>query len=150
MGRELRMVPANWEHPKDDRGRYIPLWNRSYTADAQDFLKMANEKGLQEAVDWHGQAPDKNNYMPEWPAEERTHFQMYENTSEGTPISPPMESAEALARWLAETGASAFGGETATYEQWMGTIGRGWSCSAVLSNAGMESGVAGLHRMDSK
>jgi len=46
---------------------------------------------------------------------------MYENTSEGTPISPPFETPEELARWLADNNASAFGGMTATYEQWLAT-----------------------------
>lgn len=27
MGRELRRVPANWKHPKDGNGRYIPMYN---------------------------------------------------------------------------------------------------------------------------
>ena len=25
MGREIRQVPANWEHPKDENGHYKPL-----------------------------------------------------------------------------------------------------------------------------
>lgn len=25
MGREVRRVPANWQHPKDDNGNFIPL-----------------------------------------------------------------------------------------------------------------------------
>ena len=25
MGREVRMVPADWRHPKDARGNYMPL-----------------------------------------------------------------------------------------------------------------------------
>ncbi len=25
MGREVRMVPADWQHPKDERGHFIPL-----------------------------------------------------------------------------------------------------------------------------
>ena len=30
MGRELRKVPANWEHPKDEKGQYIPMFNIYY------------------------------------------------------------------------------------------------------------------------
>ena len=41
-------------------------------------------------------------FTPDWPDSERTHWQMYEQTSEGTPISPVMESPEALARWLVD------------------------------------------------
>jgi len=25
MGREIRHVPENWEHPKDENGNYIPI-----------------------------------------------------------------------------------------------------------------------------
>lgn len=35
--------------------------------------------------------------MPQWQPEQATHFQMYENTSEGTPISPVRGGPEALA-----------------------------------------------------
>jgi len=48
---------------------------------------------------------------------------MYETCTEGTPISPVMDSLETLARWLADNGASAFGEMTATYEQWLKIIG---------------------------
>ena len=34
MGREIRRVPANWQHPKDGHGDYIPMYGRiCYTAD---------------------------------------------------------------------------------------------------------------------
>lgn len=38
--------------------------------------------------------------MPQWPKHERTHVQMYEACTEGTPVSPVLESPEALRRWL--------------------------------------------------
>jgi hypothetical protein len=86
--------------------------------------------------------------MPQWPTEERTHWQMYETTSEGTPISPVMESPDALADWLATHKASAFAGMPATREQWLATIKRGWAASAILGPMGMVSGVAGLADME--
>lgn len=66
MGRQLRKVAANWEHPKDEQGRYIPM---EYTE---------NDK--------------------------HTHIQLYENTSEGTPISPVFtaDETEELAEYAAE------------------------------------------------
>jgi hypothetical protein len=71
-------------------------------------------------------------------------WQMWETTSEGSPISPVFPTPEELARWLADTGASAFGDETATYEEWLATIRRGWAVSAVCTpGRGLESGVAG-------
>lgn len=70
---------------------------------------------------------------------------MYENTSEGTPISPVFETPEALARWLADNNASAFGGMGATYEQWLATCREGFAPSAVFSpSTGMISGVAAM------
>jgi hypothetical protein len=96
---------------------------------------------------WAGDIPSKplpEHYMPSWPESERTHFMMYEDTSEGTPISPAFATAEQLARWLADTGASAFAGCTASYEQWLGTIRRGWAVSAVLQSGVMISGVEGM------
>jgi hypothetical protein len=35
-----------------------------------------------------------------WTDAEATHYQVYETVSEGTPITPPMPSKEALAEWL--------------------------------------------------
>lgn len=48
-----------------------------------------------------------------------SHYQMYETTSEGTPISPVMETPEELATWLVENKASAFAGQSASYEAWL-------------------------------
>lgn len=153
MGRTVRMVPADWEHPKYSEyevlerpycaGRYKPLLE-GYSKDAADFLAKASREGLQEAIDYFGRAPDKGDYMPEWTDAERTHFMMYETTSEGTPMSPAFPTPEALATWLADTGASSFASYTATYDQWLQTIRRGWAPSAVMADGRMESGVAAL------
>ncbi len=142
MGREVREVPADWHHPKED-GNFKPLLD-GYAKDASEFLAMANEKGLQAAVDYFGGAPEADNYMPDWPEEQRTHYMMYEDTSEGTPISPAFATPEELARWLADTGASAFGSSTASYEGWLRVARGGFACSAVISNGVMQSGVDGL------
>jgi hypothetical protein len=150
MGREVRRVPKDWQHPKDERSDdYKPLLGSSYSEDAADFMKMANEKGLQEAVDYHGQAPDQNDYMPEWSAAERTHLMMYEDTTEGTPISPAFETPEQLARWLTDNNASAFGGSTASYEGWLRVCNGGYAPSAIMTisadgSGTMQSGVDAL------
>jgi hypothetical protein len=83
--------------------------------------------------------------MPDWPAEQCTHFQMYETTTEGTPISPVCASAEELARWLTDNGASAFGPMRATYEQWLALCAPdGWAPSMVMDGAGLRSGVEAM------
>ena len=40
MGREVRMVPKDWIHPKDRNGKYIPLF------DCLDYNQDEIEEGL--------------------------------------------------------------------------------------------------------
>lgn len=163
--REVRRVPANWEHPKDEKGHLIPLFGDSFKEHAarwdeeaaqweKGFYRLCKEnkwksKGPDQTgtfEDWNGVRPEEYDYMPNWPEVERTHYQMYETVTEGTPISPVMETPEALARWLADNNASAFADMGATYDQWLTTIKRGWVVSAVgIQGKGLVSGVEGLH-----
>ena len=50
MGREVRMVPASWEHPRNEKGNFIPLMKGSYAERAAewDFAREQWQKGLQE------------------------------------------------------------------------------------------------------
>ena len=48
----------------------------------------------------NGPRPDPKHYTPQWPASECTHWQYYEEVTNGTPISPVCSSAEELANWL--------------------------------------------------
>ena len=124
MGREIRKVPKNWKHPTKNRYSYdknfIPLMDnyvRSlgyYKESVDDFIKYMTEiieKGKTKVYDkvWEdpkqlyeyliedGQMnpPDVNDYMPsgEW-------YQLYEDVSEGTPLSPPFETPKELVEWL--------------------------------------------------
>lgn len=165
MGREVRRVPANWEHPKDDRGHHIPMHDRSYDDEVKEWeeerklwdagsdapgrwnngedrvlSKLRGEKFR----DWHGRHPDPDDYMPDWAKAERTHYQMYENVSEGTPISPPMPTEESLAKWLADEEGDAGAGETANYDQWLHTVKQGYAFSLMSGpGIGVVNGVVG-------
>lgn len=161
MGRKVRRVPANWQHPKDRNGRYIPLfgcdfdrddatWNEEYAKWQEGFVRSYSggepweprtERHGSRFTDWHGQRPSPDDYMPNWPEEQRTHLMMYEDTSEGTPISPAFKTPEELARWLADNGASSFADMTASYEQWLAVARGGWAPSMVIENGRMASGV---------
>ena len=153
MGREIRMVPAGWQHPKNDKGNYIPLlkgsfaqadadWNEGYAAwqrgevenygDGPKWKPKPTDTESTTYTEWAGGRPSPDDYMPVFPEGTATMLCMYEDTSEGTPISPAFATPEELARWLADTGASAFGGMTATYEQWLATCRSGWAVSAVM------------------
>ena len=142
MGREVRRVPKDWRHPKNESGIYIPLFDgKDYEEAAADWLGRANKDGLQAVIDAYRLPPDINDYMPAWPEAERTHLMMYENVSEGTPISPAFETPEELARWLANTGASAFGQQGASYEGWLRVCNGGYAPSMVVCNGVIQSGV---------
>ena len=94
MRREIRRVPGNWVHPKDARGEYIPLHEHF------PYLAEEIDEGLHDG--WLKNEPPHFGIavMPQWPKHERTHLQMYETCTEGTPISPVRETPEELARWL--------------------------------------------------
>jgi hypothetical protein len=69
-------------------------------------------------------------------------WQMWETTSEGSPISPVFASPEELARWLADTGASTFGSDTTDCDTWLRMINVGWAPSAISGGGkGLRSGV---------
>ena len=96
MGREIRKVPAEWEHPKNEPGHYIPLLGRSFAKSLADWEegKQKWSEGLR--LDWHnkewvpiekryikytyeewdGKRPEKDDYMPEWSDEEKTRIQL--------------------------------------------------------------------------
>ena len=143
MGREVRYVPANWQHPKhnvldwrtgqmveqyrplfqgdryqprvdewdDECAKWKTGWRPDYCTDPK-YRAMTYEQ-------YNGQRPHRDDYMPDWPEEQKTHLMMYENTSKGTPISPAFETPEELARWLVDNKASAFGSNTGSYKNWL-------------------------------
>ncbi len=154
MGREVRRVPGDWQHPKDAEGNYIPL-SDSFAEEAKDWddesakwergefpTYIPDESRKLSFIQWGGARPDPKNYMPDWSESEKTFFMMYETCSDGTPISPAFTTPEALAYWLVATGASAFGSQRGSYEGWL-RVARGNSApSAVyIPDRGLCSGV---------
>lgn len=138
MGREVRRVPKDWEHPRDEDGNYIPMYDRF------PYNASETEEGLRDG--WLENEPPNYNIevMPQWPESDRTHLQMYETTTEGTPISPVMEMPEELARWLADTWANAGAGSTASYEGWLRVAKGGFAPTFIFQDGKIRSGVDGL------
>lgn len=136
MGREVRRVPMDWKHPQQwgqDRLTFKPLLGRSYASELEEFLK--------DPVAYENPKPDPSDYMPQCPNGAATGYQMYEDCSEGTPISPVMATPEELARWLVDNKASSFGSTTASYEGWLRVAKGGWACSMTITDGVMRSGV---------
>ena len=97
MGREVRRVPADWEHPKDSEGNYIPVLDQPY-----DPIADPEEFGVYGARD----------FRPNWTSEEMTHYQWYEDVSEGTPMSPPFATEAELVDYIVEHGDPVYGAIT--------------------------------------
>lgn len=117
MGRELRQVPPNWEHPKDDNGRYQPMYDRYYLDELNEWWEnhLLWEKGEHPYqnddkpsteryyAEVEGNPPDID-YYRKYTDDEATWFQLYETVSEGTPVTPPFPTKEDLVDYLVEYG----------------------------------------------
>jgi hypothetical protein len=100
-GREVRVIPRGWQHPKVD-GRYQPLLPADYVFD--------------DGQERYPQMPDASRL-----AAADTEVAAYEAVSEGTPISPAFpntpEGRRDLVRYCAEH-RSTFGRNRAGAEAW--------------------------------
>lgn len=74
----IRHVAPIWNHPKSGDGTFIPLHQYPQPDSPEAQL------------------------MPQWTDAEKTHFQFYENLTEGTPVSPVFSNKTQLAEWLFE------------------------------------------------
>lgn len=125
MGREIRMVSPNWEHPTQEcphtrkcRPCYAPLSDQSFAEAAREWKEgfAAWERGERPAHcrdeppdteywEYEGAPPQREDgYRPDWKPEERTWFQVYETVSEGTPVTPPFATRERLIDYLVKNG----------------------------------------------
>lgn len=122
MGREVRMVPPNWEHPKESIANHLkrtmeecykPMYDRTYDVEAKKWTKncvlWSKGKHLDQPQDekyyweWEGPPPNKEYYVP-YDGKDATWFQLYETVSEGTPVSPPFKTKNELVDYLVEHG----------------------------------------------
>lgn len=126
MGRELRRVPPNWQHPKTEKQNYRfgvmekcyqPLYDRPFAPAMREWVAEweAWERGERPDYcseenrnlpywEWNGGPPDPLYYRPDWKPEEMTWFQIYETVSEGTPVTPPFATQQELVDYLVELG----------------------------------------------
>jgi hypothetical protein len=151
MGREVRMVPPNWEHPRKESGEYHPLHDQDFEERAAEWFAECVQWSKGEHADqkdesenwrkaykyywqWAGDPPDKEYYRPKWADGEATWFQVYETVSEGTPVTPPFATKAELVEYLAtkgdfwsqQRGTGPWDRESATQ-----FVGDGWAPSAI-------------------
>jgi len=124
MGRKLRRVPPNWEHPKHD-GRYLPLfdcscedawtdWQAEYAqwiGGEHDWViaqhgsdEYPKDQPYTAFCRWNGTPPHPDEHRPQWKEGEATWWQVYETVSEGTPVSPPFATQQELIDYLVKYG----------------------------------------------
>lgn len=123
MGREIRRVPPDWEHPRDAQGHHEALYDEDYVTASLAWLaklrawesgddpdRAGEESDVGRRVfywEWDGGPPDRAHYRHRrWTPEEATAYQVYENVSEGTPVSPVFPDEAALLAWLLAQGHS--------------------------------------------
>lgn len=121
MGREIRRVPPNWQHPTDNNGNFIPLLDRTYQDSMAEWQEnsalWSQGRHLDQTrlpkqtahiatyAQWGEEPPQPHNHRPDF-QEKPTWHQVYETVTEGTPLTPPFETLEALANHLVNTGAA--------------------------------------------
>ncbi len=109
--RELRVIPRGWQHPRDERGRLVPLL-------PSDGYPRTPEAKRAYRIEM-GHAAARAAYMPD--ATGRAEIMAYETTSEGTPISPAFpdtpEGRRQLIAWCAEN-ATTYGDSRTGVEGW--------------------------------
>jgi len=121
MGREIRQVPPNWEHPRNKCGHYKPMLDQTYARrifehiwyDLPYYLK--HPRYIKE---WFEEWPNKEVSRPRW-QQKPTHFQIYETVSEGTPVSPVFATEKEIVEWLITQGHSRHASEEFVKNKWV-------------------------------
>lgn len=120
MGREIRRVPPNWEHPKKEFNRlvrgtfktvmdYQSMYDQPFAPAMEEWYaewkahKPEDHEGLQ-YWEWNGGPPDPAFYRPDWPEGSATWFQVYQTVSEGSPVTPPFATQPDLVDYLVKNG----------------------------------------------
>ena len=127
MGREVRRVPPNWDHPsrkpecdpyrhggfqpmhdehiQDALSRWLAEFDRVRRGDLSDFEReyCSGDGGLAVWIQEFEQPPDPN-YCRPWRDDEATWWQVWETVSEGTPVTPPFATQAELVDYLVEHG----------------------------------------------
>lgn len=98
MAYELRRVPFGWKHPRDEHGKFVPMFGEPYE-DAHRLWVANQSAGEIEPVKCDLENPERGSYAP-FSADDAIGYQVYEDTTEGTPISPVFATTHGVVAWL--------------------------------------------------
>jgi hypothetical protein len=169
MRREIRRVPANWDHPRKmfiSGPGYQPMFNQTFATAVAEWKEAKRKwdagedpdqakygKGCESYADWAGECPDDPSYYRPWSDAEATWYQLWETVSEGSPVTPPFATLDELAQHLAKCG-----------DEWDTQRGRsgwgierakafckvGWAPSFVMSEGRMQAGATAIANTELK
>lgn len=128
MGRELKRVPMNFDYPLNKvwYGYYMNYIStchskeREHCKQCKEFARLKNipltDYGCPNFELYFQEVAEKVKELCEVPSGEG--YQLWETTSEGSPVSPIFFTLEELCDWC-EDNATTFGSFKATKEEWM-------------------------------
>lgn len=166
MGREIRRVPPNWEHPKKER---FDIIERRYVQDYQSMFDRPFGPTMDEWYtewkaweagthpdkaghdmpywEWSGGPPDPLYYRPDWKEGEATWFQVYQTVSEGSPVTPPFATREELIDYLVTHGDfwdQKRGDGTWSRQNAESFVNAGWAPSMTIQNGELRMARDGM------
>lgn len=130
MGREVKRVPLDFDHPLDKvwYGYQITFCHEEYQDGCERCREFARIMGippkLYENIPNDDPCPDWRKYFKVDPPE-GDGYQLWETTTEGAPVSPVFKTPEELAEWCEEN-ATVFANIRATKEEWLEMIRDGF------------------------
>src|ERR1017187_59544 len=124
MGREIRRVIPNWEHPRETAetardpraiGKFIPLYDYDYETHLAEWIDENSQwqrgehpsqkgSGCKYYQDYAGDPTDPDMCRPKWSENEASWYQVYETVSEGTPVTPAFGTQQELIEYLVANG----------------------------------------------
>lgn len=125
MSREVRRVPANWQHPRKMNGSYKELFDTESVEEIANTLVADTGLNPEDAMN-----RATSECMPKWSDTEATHYMLYETVSAGTPVSPAFATTTELAKWCAEHPEETMW--NLSLEDWVKICNVGFAPSAVM------------------
>ena len=141
MGRKVRRVPPDWEHPRDAQGEYIPMHDH-FPYNEAEIAEGLNDGWLRDEPPFYG-----IDVMPQWAADHTSAYQLYETTSEGTPVSPVFATEDEMVDWLTRPQPIGFGGDVITMGRDAARAfvrARYGAPTAIIGSNGVVSGLEGF------
>lgn len=130
MGREIKRVPLDFDFPHSITGG-TPQW--------PGYLRCCNPGGDDCLDGCKHDCPECADVDP--PTGEG--WQLWQNTGEGSPMSPVFATGDELAEWISRNPVGFAGARIALDDAKRWVYGPGWAADVVIANGVMTDGITG-------